>query len=72
MRADVRPERRWLESQLCAEIDAEAGGIQQAERRIEELRREEAALTRHQEQRQQRIEVLQQDLNQLRQNGGPQ
>jgi len=62
----------WLESQLCAEIEAEAGGIQQAERRIEELRREEVALTRQQELRQQRLAALQQDLNQLRQNGGPQ
>ena len=57
----------WLESRLGWEIEAEAVTLQQTERRLEELRREENVLARAGQKQAQRLRLLQQELNRLRQ-----
>ncbi len=57
----------WLEARLGWEIEAESVTLQQTERRLEELRREENVLARAGQKQAQRLRLLQQELNRLRQ-----
>ena len=57
----------WVESRLGWLIEAEAATLQQTERRLEELRREENVLVKAHQMQAQRLRLLQQDLNRLRQ-----
>ena len=57
----------WVESRLGWLIEAEAATLQQTERRLEEVRREENVLAKAQQKQAQRLRLLQQDLNRLRQ-----
>lgn len=57
----------WVESRLGWLIEAEAATLQQTERRLEELRREENVLAKAQQKQAQRLRLLQQEINRLRQ-----